>query len=96
MPQLVIHDGIIQIFYSGLSVGYDNEEYNFRHIWGRFTEGDNMWSEFMDYTSDVFHIFSECVYPAAAPHPVNGSYHILYETDNLPGNSLQPDPLINL
>jgi len=92
MPQLVIHDGIIQIFSSALAVGYDNEEYNFRHIWGCFTEGDGLWSEFEDYTADVFHIFSECVYPSAAPHPVNSTYHLLYETDNLPGNSLQPDP----
>jgi len=92
MPQLVINDGIIQIFYGALSVGYDNEEYNFRHIWGRFTEGDGNWSEFEDYTNDVFHIFSECVYPSAAPQVYDGKYHILYMTDNLPGNSLQPDP----
>ena len=92
MPQIVIHDGIIQIFSSALAVGYDNEEYNFRHIWGCFTEGDGVWSDFEDYTNDVFHIFSECVYPTVAPNSVNGTYHILYETDNLPGNSIQPDP----
>lgn len=92
MPQIVIHDGIVQIFTSSLAVGFDNEEYNFRHIWGTFTEGDGIWSEFTDYTNDVFHIFSECVYPSVAPSANNGMYHILYMTDNLPGNSTQPDP----
>ncbi len=92
MPQIVINDGFVQVFYGALSVGFDNEEYNFRHIWGRFTEGDGMWSEFTDYTNDVFHIFSECVYPSAAPQVHNGMYHLLYMTDNLPGNALQPDP----
>ncbi len=92
MPQMVIHDGIVQIFSSSLAVGFDNEEYNFRHIWGTFTEGDGMWSAFTDYTNDVFHIFSECVYPSVAPKASNGMYHILYMTDNLPGNSVQPDP----
>ncbi len=91
MPQLVIQeDGNIKVFYSAVSVGFDNETYNFRHIWGRSTEGDGNWSEFTDYTSDVFHIFSECVFPSAAPSNLNGMHHLLYMTDNLPGNSTQP------
>ncbi len=92
MPQIVVDNGIVQIFSSALSVGFDNEEYNFRHIWGTFTEGDGMWSPFTDYTNDVFHIFSECSYPAVSQNVTNDTYHILYQTDNLPGNSLQPDP----
>jgi len=92
MPQMAIHDGVVKIFYGALAVGYDNEEYNFRHIWDRFTEDDGNWSEFTDHTSDVFHIFSECVYPALAKNRLDDTYHILYQTDNLPGNALQPDP----
>ncbi len=92
MPQIVVDNGIVQIFSSALSVGYDNEEYNFRHIWGAFTEGDGMWSPFTDYTNDVFHIFSECSYPAVSQNVTDNTFHILYQTDNLPGNSLQPDP----
>ena len=83
---------ISRYFTVAVSVGFDNETYNFRHIWGRSTEGDNSWSEFTDYTNDVFHIFSECVYPSAAPTNLNGMHHIQYMTDNLPGNSTQPDP----
>jgi hypothetical protein len=82
---------IIQVIYSALSIGFDNSEYNFHHIWGLFTEDDGQWSAFTDYTSDVFHIFSECVYPSAAPMPYNGNFHFIYQSDNLPGNSIQPD-----
>jgi hypothetical protein len=102
MPQINVNDqGIVQIFSSALAVGYDNEEYNFRHIWGTFTEGDGNWSEYTDYTNDVFHIFSECVYPSVSAGTYDNTYHILYQTDNLPGNSLQPndgpshDPVLN-
>ena len=92
MPQMIVHDGIVQIFYSALTLGFATEDFNYRHIWGSFTEGDGYWSDFYDYTDDIFHVISECVYPSLAPQVHNGQYHILYETDQLPGNSLQPDP----
>jgi hypothetical protein len=99
MPQLVatrdaFGQKIIQIFYSGLTLGFVSEDpqFNYRHIWGRFTEGDGIYSDFTDYTDDIFHLFSECVYPSVAQTTPGDKYHILYETDNFPGNSLQPDP----
>jgi hypothetical protein len=105
MPQMVLtNDGtydVLQFFYSGLAVGYDNTVNNYRHIWGRFTELDGNWSDFTDYTGDVFHLFSECVFPSASPYATGGTYHVLYQTDNQPGNSLQPsdapshDPILN-
>ncbi|HEY9018854.1 T9SS type A sorting domain-containing protein, partial [Thiomicrospira sp.] len=101
MPQMVLHNGILQFFYGGLAVGYDNTVNNYRHIWGRFTELDGNWSEFTDYTGDVFHLFSECVFPSVAPYAYGETYHILYQSDNQPGNSLQPtdapthDPILN-
>jgi len=106
MPQLVItrdenNVKVVQVFYSAVSVGFDNSELNFRHIWGTFTEGDGNWGPQTDYTGDVFHIFSECVFPSAAQQTVGGKYHVLYQTDNMPGNSLQPsdapshDPVLN-
>ncbi len=97
MPQIVtMRDEndvkIVQVIYSAISVGFDNSELNFHHIWGRFTEGDDNWSEFTDYTGDVFHIFSECAYPSVAPKAVDGKIHVLYQSDNMPGTSIQPDP----
>ncbi len=98
MPQLAVtRDGdgnkIVTIFYSGLAVGFSNAELsqNYRHIWTRKTELDGAYNDYddaSDLTGDVLHLFSECVYPSM--FPANGTFHILYETDNLPGNSLQP------
>ena len=101
MPSMVLNNGIIQIFYSALTVGYDNTVNNYRHVWGVYTEMDGKFSQMKDYTNDVFHLFSECVFPSAAPLTVNETYHVLYQTDNQPGNSLQPtdapshDPILN-
>jgi len=99
MPQLVATRDIngkkiIQLFYGALSVGFSNPgtETNYRHIWGRFTEGDGMWSEFTDYTGDILHMFNESVYPSVAQTMPDDTYHIMYQTDMVPGNSLQPTP----
>ncbi len=99
MPQLVatrdiFGQKIIQIFYSALTLGFVDEAgtSNYRHIWGRYSEGDGIFSGFTDYTDDIFHLYSECVYPSVAQTTPGDKYHILYQTDALPGNSLQPDP----
>ena len=97
MPQLAVttdEDGtkIVTFFYSAIAVGFSNAELvqNYRHIWTRHTEldGQGLYSDFEDLTGDVLHLFSECVYPSM--FPANGTFHILYESDNLPGNSIQP------
>ncbi|MBC8320014.1 MAG: T9SS type A sorting domain-containing protein [Bacteroidetes bacterium] len=105
MPQLVAHrdefgQKIIQVFYSALSVGYFHAGNltNYRHIWGRFTESDGMFSEFVDYTGDVYHLFSECVYPSVAQTMPNDKYNILYQTDLIPGINVRApshDPVKN-
>jgi len=88
MPQIVYHDGIIHVFFTMLAVGFDNTLLNYRHIIGRFTEDEGAtWSEYTDYTGDVFHLFSECVYPAAAPQVYDNKYHLIYQSSNQPGLS---------
>jgi len=92
-PAIAIKEGRVAVFYSGLAVGFDNSEVNYRHIWGRFTEGDGNWSDFTDFTGDVFHIFSECSYPSIAQNVISDNqYDMVYQTDNMPGTSIQPDP----
>ena len=83
---------ILYAFYSGLTLGFNTEEFNYRHIWMRFSEDyGQTWSEYTDLTGDVFHIFSECVYPSVAAR-VTEEVHLVYQTDNSPGiNSLHED-----
>ena len=105
MPQLVASrdefgQKIIQIFYSGLTLGFVSEEpyYNYRHIWGRSTEGDGIFSDFTDYTDDIYHLYAECVFPSVAQTTPGDKYHMLYQTDELPGIDQRYDghePVIN-
>jgi len=104
MPQITVKRDIngvklVTVVYSGLAVGFSNAELsqNYRHIWEHGTEldGQKTWGLFTDWTGDVLHLFSECVYPSAYPVMHNNlstpdTLHILYQTDNLPGNSIQP------
>lgn len=94
MPQLAFdyNSQILYAFYSGLTLGFNTEEYNYRHIWMRFSEDyGQTWSEYTDLTGDVFHIFSECVYPSVAAN-VTDKLHLIYQTDNSPGiNSLHEE-----
>lgn len=84
MPQLVCKDGFIYAQYSALSLGFDNSELNYRHIWSTVSEGDGMWSIPTDNTGDVFHIFSECIFPSSSP-TVDGEIRTIYQTSNQPG-----------
>jgi hypothetical protein len=87
MPQLAFdhNNQILYAFYAGLSLGFNTEEFNYRHIWMRFSEDyGQTWSEYTDLTGDVFHIFSECTYPSVAAN-VNDNVHLIYQTDNTPG-----------
>jgi hypothetical protein len=90
MPQIEITEDargkeIVTIFYSGIALGYVNDELsqNYRHIFKVQSELDGKWSEPEDLTGDVFHIASECVFPSTMAK--NGTFHMTYQTDNLPG-----------
>ncbi|MCD4791097.1 MAG: T9SS type A sorting domain-containing protein [Bacteroidales bacterium] len=99
MPQIAINKANnIFVSFSGVTVGFDNGDKNYRHVCGRFREYDpgtqlwGEWSEYVDYTGDFFHLFSECVFPSLAPYTSfapyttdNDYYHIVYQSDNEPG-----------
>lgn len=79
------NSNILYAFYSGLTLGFDNTEFNFRHIWFRFSEDyGQTWSAPADLTGDIFHIFSECVFSSVAPY-IGDKAHLLYQSDNAPG-----------
>jgi hypothetical protein len=87
MPQLAFDhtNKLLYAFYAGVSLGYATEEFNFRHIWYRFSDDyGQTWSPYTDLTSDVFHIFSECVFLSVAG-TVDSKAHMIYQTDNAPG-----------
>jgi hypothetical protein len=91
MPQLVFDydEKILYCFYSAITLGYDNGESNYRHIWLRFSDDyGQTWSPYMDLNDNFLNMFNENVYPSASP-TVNDYVHVVYQSDNLPGGAVR-------
>lgn len=88
MPQIVIgQNNDLFVVWASTTETYDNGLLNFRHIWARMSpNGGVFWSDFFDLSSDLIHIFDECVYPSAAAYSDNNIY-LTYQQDNEPGNA---------
>lgn len=87
MPQLVFdHETkFLYAFYSALTLGFATDEYNYRHIWMKYSEDyGQTWSPEVDLTGDIFHLFSECVFPSASP-TLDDKIHLIYQSDDAPG-----------
>lgn len=88
MPQLAIDQwGRKFLVYSSTTETYDNGLKNYRHLWFRESPMEGFWGSFEQVTSDLVHIFDECVYPALAAN-VNGAAHLIYQYDTEPGTAV--------
>ena len=88
MPQLILDDmNRLFMVYSSVTETYDNGTKNYRHLWARASDdGGVSWYHFTDLTSDLIHIFDECVYPSCAPKSDENIY-LVYQTDTEPGTA---------
>jgi hypothetical protein len=88
MPQLVLGDNNeLYLVYSSVTETYSTGPggANFRHLWFRMSpDGGETWEGFYDLTSDLIHLFDECVYPSCAPYTDENIY-LLYQADSEPG-----------
>jgi len=101
-PQMAFHRDnnnipIVTIFYTSYDWerNFDptNENKTYRSIWKVTTEDNGVsWSNFENLTGDVFHKFSECIYPSLASELYNNTYHMVYESDGIPGRSASTSP----
>lgn len=90
MPDITISDdGTIFVIYSSTTETYDNFEYNFKHIWGRAYQ-NGTWGPFVDLTSNIVHIFDECIYPVLGG-VYGDNFHFIYNIDAGPGTALDGD-----
>lgn len=91
MPQLVIHNNYIILVYSSTTETYDNGLKNFRHIWirgGTLNQtGSAWWGSFDQLSSDLIHLFDECVYPAVATN-FDDEVHMIFQVDPEPGTAV--------
>ncbi len=72
--------------YTGFSTG----TVNYKHIWARAYDGGGGWGPFVHLTSDIAHIFDDCVYPMIADKS-DDNIHYIYQADITPGNALDGD-----
>jgi hypothetical protein len=89
MPQLIIDESNhLFLVYSSVTETYSNGNKNYRHIWARGSgDGGVTWEGFYDLTSDLIHIFDECVYPSCAAGSDDKIY-LVYQSDNEPGTAV--------
>jgi len=89
MPQLVINNaGHLVLVYSSATETFDNGSKNYRHIWAResLDYGQN-WGSFQHLTSNLAHIFDDCVYPSCASS-MDENVYLNFQYDVEPGTAV--------
>ncbi|MCD4694712.1 MAG: T9SS type A sorting domain-containing protein, partial [Bacteroidales bacterium] len=91
-PQLVLgQNNELYVVFSSVTETFDNGLQNYRHLWARTSPNlGDAWGEFFDLTSDLVHIFDECVYPSCAANSDDYIY-LVYQSDTEPGVSIWGD-----
>ena len=86
MPTIFVRNNYqINIVWSSVTEGYDNDQSNYRHLWERSTFNGDWWGNFHHLTSELIHIFDECVFPVFAAYSDCEYLHLIYQQDNEPG-----------
>jgi len=87
MPSICVDDlNNVFVAFASATETYDNTEYNYRHIWLRACEA-GVWSSFLDATSDIVHVFDECIYPVFS-QVTDANIYMIYQADVTPGLAL--------
>jgi hypothetical protein len=86
-PQINIDENDnIYVMWAGAAPGFDNIDFNYRHILGTgSTDGGDWWTGPKDYTNSIFYIFSECMYPVMSPNFPNDQVYFTFQEDAIPG-----------
>ena len=85
---------IITIFYASYDAfrDPDGNGNTRRSIYSVTTEdGGATWSEFTNYFTDVFHLDKTGLYPSIASTNLDGTYHLVYQSDGFAGNGVNTD-----
>jgi hypothetical protein len=81
----------VYVIWNGVTEGYDNGLQDYRHLWARVGQnGGEWWGPFHHLTSELIHIFHECVFQSVS-HVSDDYIHLVYQTDNEPGLAVRGD-----
>lgn len=92
MSSLVVDEtNQIYVAYAATTEGYDNGTYNFKHIWSRTSPDLGLsWGQHYHLSSDLVHIFDECVYPQFTQNSTDYLF-LHYNIDSEPGCAVDDD-----
>ena len=91
MPQILIDDNNeIYVVFASITETYNNGVQDYRHLWARYSPNGEFWGPFVHLTSDIIHIFDECVFPTIAEGS-DENFHLVYQTDVEPGLAVRGD-----
>jgi hypothetical protein len=91
MPQILVDDNNeIYVVFSSVTETYNNGVQDYRHLWARYSPNGDFWGPFVDLTSDIIHIFDECVFPTIASTS-DEYFYLVYQTDIEPGLAVRGD-----
>jgi hypothetical protein len=76
--------------FSSVTETYNNGTQDYRHLWARYSPNGDFWGPFRHLTSDLIHIFDECVFPSVASYTDDYLY-LIYQTDIEPGLAVRGD-----
>ena len=95
MPNITADNGKVIVVWSSITAGFDNGQYNFRHIWSRLScdnGNPGTWGYMIDLDTDVSHWLDECIYPVMAGRLDNAeNYNVIYNIDATPGLAVLDD-----
>ncbi|MCK5079376.1 MAG: T9SS type A sorting domain-containing protein, partial [Bacteroidales bacterium] len=77
------------VIFASTTETYFNDTYNYKHLWARAYENGS-WGDFMDLSSDITHIFDECIFPVLA-HTSDDNIHYIYQADITMGTAIDDD-----
>jgi len=92
MPSITVDEfGYKYVLFASTTETYENDVFNYKHVWARgYDNASKGWGDFMDLTSDIVHIFDECVFPIIASSS-DANIHYIYQADITPGIALDDD-----
>lgn len=96
MPTIAINGNHIMIAFASTTETFVTADgiLNYKHIWTRSSyDLGQTWGDFLDLqSSNIFHLYDECIYPQFAQNTDNfDAFNLIYNADNLPGLALDED-----
>ncbi len=92
MPSIHVDDQHkVFVVFSSVTETFDNGSQDYRRLWARVSpNGGEWWGQFHGLTSDLTHLYDECVFPSLS-HSSDDKIYLTYQLDQEPGLAVRGD-----